>query len=399
MKINSELLKAASFNPTKRTYQISIANLCEKIENKEITLPLYQRDVSWTIEKAIDLLNYQLLGQAPVSPISVNEINNTDEGKYVVQISFIEREIIKGVKRGQLSIADGQQRLTTNYKAYINHEDFRNIVLDLSKGCFTLVEKEFKKNQIPVGLLLNKDANKLFEYINKSPLLREPKVMNILLQIRGKVRDYNYTINLAEDLTEEQQINWFEVLNNAGSRVSRIQMRFSKLRVEGIDIYTQYTKKFKEIIDNYGLDLFKVKDTEVSIPVAALNPSYEVIMDKIHTKNYTPIPSDTRENQICSLTSSQLLKCFELTLEGLKKSMALIDENKLENPTRLDYITYLTGVFAFKNNNLTEEEVVKVVKWYKEVDFKNKSNTERRIIFSDLLGLVGVEVAQEVDEN
>ncbi|MDY4604031.1 DUF262 domain-containing protein [Clostridium tertium] len=395
MRINEELLKAASFNPTKRTYQITISNLCEKIENEEITLPLYQRDVSWTIEKAVDLLNYQMLGPAPVSPISVNEINNTEDGSYVVQISFIDREIIKDIKRGQLSITDGQQRLTTNYKAYINHEDFRNIVLDLSKGCFTFVDKELKKNQIPVGMLLNKDTNKLFEYINKNSVLSKPEIINVLLQIRGKIRDYNYTVNLAEDLTEDEQINWFEVLNNAGSRVTRIQMRFSKLKVEGIDIYTQYTKKFKDIIEGYGLDLFKVKDTEVSIPVAALNPAYELIMNKIHTNNYTPIPSDARENQLCNLNSKKLLKCFEITLIALNNTMKLIDDNKLKYPTRLDYITYLTGAFVFKNNSFSKEEEKKIIEWYGKVDFKNKSNSERRAIFSELLKLLGVEVLVE----
>jgi hypothetical protein len=32
------------------------------------------------------------------------------------------------------------------------------------------------------------------------------------------MKNYNYTINLAEDLSEDEQISWFEVLNNAGSR-------------------------------------------------------------------------------------------------------------------------------------------------------------------------------------
>lgn len=34
---------------------------------------------------------------------------------------------------------------------------------------------------------------------------------------------------MAEDLSEDEQITWFEVLNNAGSRVSIIQMRFAKM--------------------------------------------------------------------------------------------------------------------------------------------------------------------------
>ena len=160
MKINKDLITAASFNPTKKTYQIPISNLCEKIESGEITLPLYQRDVSWTLQKSVDLLNYQLLGKAPVSPISINEINHIDSNNKVAQVSFINRELIEDVRAGQLSIADGQQRLTTNLKAYINSSEFRNVALDLVKGKFLIVESDIKKFQIPVGILLNKDITK-----------------------------------------------------------------------------------------------------------------------------------------------------------------------------------------------------------------------------------------------
>lgn len=399
MKINQLLQNNAGFNPTKRTYQISILNICQKIETEQITLPLYQRDVSWTLQKSVDLLNYQLLGKAPVAPISINEINkienrpvhnhtsNSTKSDYVVQISFINREIVTDIKKGQLSVADGQQRLTTNFKAYKNDNEFRNVVLDLTKGCFLIVEGSIKKNQIPVGMLLNKDDTTFFNYLNDNALLKQPQVMNLLLQIRNKLQGYNYTVNLAEDLTEDQQIEWFEVLNNAGSRVTRVQMRFSKLKANGIDIYNQYSKPFIDKIESSGFyDLFPVKATEVSIPVAALNPSYEVILGKDHSLNYTPIPSDTRENQIALLDSLKIKDCLDLTLSSLDSALAFIDSNNLNQPERIDYITYLTGYFVFKNSNLlTESEKIELIEWYKTINFTNKSNSERREIFSDLL--------------
>jgi hypothetical protein len=91
-------------------------------------------------------------------------INNTSD--YVPQVSFIERELIEDVIRGQSSITNGQQRLTTNYKAYINHEDFRNVVLDLIRGEFIIVQNAIKRHQIPVGVLLNKEDSFFFNYIN-----------------------------------------------------------------------------------------------------------------------------------------------------------------------------------------------------------------------------------------
>ena len=63
-------------------------------------------------------------------------------------------------------------------------------------------------------------------------------------------------VGTATDLTEDEQINWFEVLNNAGSRVSIIQMRFSKLKAHGIDVYTQYTHVYRNKVQEYGCLLY-----------------------------------------------------------------------------------------------------------------------------------------------
>lgn len=49
MNINKQLLEAAKLNPTKNSRQEYIFTLCEYIEKKELTLPLYQRDMSWTL--------------------------------------------------------------------------------------------------------------------------------------------------------------------------------------------------------------------------------------------------------------------------------------------------------------------------------------------------------------
>ena len=385
MRINKDLIKAASFNPTKKSTQMSIFDMCQKIENKTISLPLYQRDLSWTLSKCIDLLNYQLLGKAPVSPISMNVILNTQE--CVPQVSFIDRDIMDNVMYSQMSVVDGQQRLTTNFKAYINHDDFRNIVLDLGKGCFIEMGEAIRGTQIPVGILLNKEDSVLFEYTSKKSSLKSQEVTNALLQVRSKIKNYNYTINSAEDLTEDEQIEWFEVLNNAGSRVSIVQMRFSKLKVHGIDIYKQYTSLFKErLVDaGYG-DFFTPQKTSVSYPIAALNPAYEMLTFREHSNNYAPISSDTKENQLCNLEPPNLLtKCFSMTLEALDNVLDFIDDNELKKPTRIDYINYLIGYFIFNGNDSMDKDKELLIKWYDTVNFTNKSNSIRRDIFTNLI--------------
>ena len=386
MKISKALMQAASFNPTEKSHKMTVLDMCKKIESREISLPLYQRDVSWTKGQAIELLNYQMLGKAPVAPISMNIILDIED--YVPQVAFDDREMIdeSKIEKGQMSVVDGQQRLTTNYKAYSNSDDFRNIVLDVARGRFLLEEGAFTKSQIPVGVLLNKDDAVFYEYLTRNKMMKDPSFMTILVQCRSKIRSYYYTINQAENLTEDEQIEWFEVLNNAGSRVSALQMRFSKMKVHGIDIYTMYTLKFKNKLLEYGYDFFSPQKTSVSYPIAALNPAYEIIMNKLHTDAYAPIPSDTKENQLCALEPALLKQCFAKTLEALDKSVEFIQEQDVKEPDRIDYINYITGFFVY-NPSPSNEVIKKLVDWYNKVDFNNKSNSRRRTIFTQLLNI------------
>lgn len=386
MKISKALMQAASFNPTEKSHKMTVLDMCKKIESREISLPLYQRDVSWTKGQAIELLNYQMLGKAPVAPLSMNIILDIED--YVPQVAFDDREMIdkSKIEKGQMSVVDGQQRLTTNYKAYSNSDDFRNIVLDVARGRFLLEEGAFTKSQIPVGVLLNKDDAVFYEYLTRNNMMKDPSFMTILVQCRSKIRSYYYTINQAENLTEDEQIEWFEVLNNAGSRVSALQMRFSKMKVHGIDIYTMYTLKFKNKLLEYGYDFFSPQKTSVSYPIAALNPAYEIIMNKLHTDAYAPIPSDTKENQLCALEPALLKQCFAKTLEALDKSVEFIQEQDVKEPDRIDYINYITGFFVY-NPSPSNEVIKKLVDWYNKVDFNNKSNSRRRTIFTQLLNI------------
>lgn len=391
MKIHKKVDLATGFNPTKKTHQMDIATMCQKIKENKITLPLYQRDLSWTLQKAVDLFNFQLFGKAPVSPISINEISNVTEN-YVPQVSFLTRELIdpNDIRGDHDSVVDGQQRLTTNFKAYINHESFRNIVLDVSRGTFKIIDGYIANNHIPVGILFNEDESALTKYLQEKGTFND--LFSVLLRVRTKIRSYNYTINIAENLTEEKQIEWFEVLNNAGSRVTSLQMSFSKLKLHNFDIYTDYTNPFKEKAYEYGYeDLFTPFTTNVSYPIAALNPAYEVLVKNgEHNTNYAPIPSDTKEGILTKLDVESLSNIINLTLKSLEKSLEFVSNNNLEEHiSRMDHILYLTGFFTYLN----DKELIKsvndeLIEWIKTVDFTNMSNRKRREEFTNLLSFI-----------
>ena len=82
----------------------------------------------------------------------------------------------------------------------------------------------------------------------------------------------------------------------------------------------------------------------------------------------------------------KLRKCFKMTLNALDRTLEFIMDNNLREPSRIDYITYLTGYFVYKRNDLlTSEEEANLMDWYSRANFVNKSNKLRREMFKELL--------------
>lgn len=388
IRINKNLIFYSTFDPTKESQPVSLENLCKDIEDEKITLPIFQTYIRWTTEKSVDLLNFQLNGKAAVSPISINKIENIDLA--VQQVSFIERNLIAKDKIiGKHSVNDGQQRLSCNYKAYIDHEEFKLIFLDITVGKFVINPDEVKRSQIPVGKLYNKDDSVFDKYVTEHKELQSLEVQRLLTKVRNKFMSYYYTVNYARDLTESEQLEWFDVLNLAGSRVTGVEVELTNMLIKGVDFYSEYSNKFIEkLTEESFYHLIIRKETEVSIPLAALNLAYEVIKNKPHSSNFSPIPSDTKAIAISKLEVFELREIFSMTLDGLDKAMTFIYDNKLV-PERIDYITYLTGLFVCnKNIDMNEEQKERTVKWFNTVNFSDKGNSERREIFDKLLNII-----------
>lgn len=381
-----KLRQYGSFNPTQKNHTQHMESLCKNIEAGNIVLPIFQTGLRWTQEKNVALLNFILKSKAPVSPISMNVIGTKE--KAVEQVFFINRDLIKENLLYKQSVIDGQQRLTCLYKAYINHESFHNIVFDVSRVTFQMINKPIKDYQIPVGILLNKLDTEFYQYMNSNPFLKKDIIKDGVLSVRKKFYGYSFIINLSEDLDEKEQISWFEVLNSAGSKVSSIEMKFAKILVQDIDVFPEYINPFNEKVINEGWgNLFSKKKTEVSMPIAALNPAYEVIIRQSnHLFNCSPIPSDENTDQLVKLEPDVLRKLFRLTLDALDFSIDFIKNNNLKKPKRMDYITFLMGIFIFNGSStLNESQINKLINWYKNVSFRNRTHEDRRKEYDTLL--------------
>lgn len=395
IKVNENLLEAVKGVRKRTSYQKRLDALVLMMDEKDMTLPIYQRDASWTIEKCVDLFNFQLLGKALISPISVHDFKV--EGDFVKQIDFICRdEIDLSFRKNEtiLSLVDGQQRLTTNYKAYINHKDFEDIVFDVVKGKFRLNKgKLVLRSCIPVGILYNRDEQKLENYLREKGTFDQ--LYSILTKMRSRWSEYQYTLNIATDMTESEQIEWFEVLNNAGSRVSDVQIKLSKIKLkdgEDFDIYKNFTKIFINMLIQKFPSMeknFRPFTTRVSYPIACLNPAYEIIVrNGDHSMNFATIPSDEKSKLLANEDISVLHEISKLTLVHLDDALNFIDKFNLKLVvTRMDYILYLVGYFVFNKDNIfTDAKSEELVKWVNSVDFNNKTNHERRVEYTQLIG-------------
>lgn len=385
IRVNSRLAGWVDFDPTKESTMKSVADLCALIESEDIVMPIFQTYVRWQIEKSIALLNFQLDGFAAVSPISINEIGG-NPGDVGTQITFLERTEVPTEKIAhKWSVVDGQQRLTCNFKAYINHQDFRNIVFDLSKGEFLFIIEAPKDCQVPVGVLYYKDPSVLENYISHRTHLQSWKVTNILNRLRNKFMGYRYVVNLAHNLTQEQQLKWFEVLNLAGTKVTGVQVDLTEMLVKGVDFYAEYADQFLDRLKQADMDRLLVqKSTEISIPLAMLNPAIEVARGaSVHKANFCPFPSDAKASLVSRLEVDKIRDTFAIALGGLDKALAFIEGN-LEKPTRIDFVTYLAGAFMYIGDR-ADFDKGHLIRWYEGAKFENKSNTRRREMFDDLI--------------
>lgn len=386
-----DLMEQADFDPSKERKELTIRKLCEDIEDGSVVLPVFQTYIRWTKEKAKDLFNYQLAGKAPVAPISINRID--DPGQVIDQINFLDRKMLdKTDLLGKLSVADGQQRLSTNYKAYINDPDFQNIVLDLQKGSFIKfdmnVQTQTTTYQIPVGILYNKEQSVFLDYVNSRPSLKKDNIKDLLSSIRKKHQNYYYVVNFATNMSKAEQMGWFEVLNLAGTQVTAAMVYLTDLLVKGVDFYTEYAIPFGEKLDSYGFgELFPRKSAEISIPLAALNPAFYKVTAKTRTNNSSPIPSDVNPKLIGKADASDIKKMIEIALNSLNATLHFIDSTRsIIKPQRIDIITYLLGLFIENDiSEMNDKQKCFLVKWTNEVDFINNSNKLRRKKYNELL--------------
>jgi|GEM_PF-415063 len=394
IRINRNLKNRVSFDPTKESVTMTIGKICDQISQDKIVLPVFQTGLRWTEKKVIDLLNFQMTGFAPVAPVSMCKLdfgfdNNPELSNSLgKQIRLLDRTPLTNIKGEVYSLTDGQQRTTTNYKCYIGHEDFNNIVLDLTKGKFISLEKPslLNGNQIPATVIYNKDFSVYNAFLAKHPDMLEPKVANYINIIRNKFMGYSYTVNFADGLSEKEQLKWFEILNNAGSKIPITEMNLSRLKSKDVDYYKEFIEPFMNIIESNGYDnFFPTQATRTTYPLSALNPGYDFLFATELSKNRAPIPSDGKDKKLATLDADQLHELFKITLNALQNTMDFIEDENIKLSGRMEHITFSLGFFVYHGNSMTTEKKEFLKNWINTTDFINMTNSDKRDTYQKLI--------------
>lgn len=386
MFLNS-LEEAISHHPSNYSYSNSVESFCRKMLKHEVLLPYYQRDISWSLKQNVDLFNYMLLGKAPIAPISIHEFDVNLNDPQVVHLSFNERQVVELVNGERIeAIIDGQQRLTTIYRAYTADTTFTPIFLDLKKGKFCLsndLESPiFEKHQIPVTVLLNQDYQALEVFLNERGQLGE--LYSLLIRVRSKMLSYSYTVNIAKNLTEMEQLEWFEILNKAGSQITSLELNLCKGQINNVDIYRDFINPFYEKCDAHKIEAVLPMKQNIRAMLALLNPALEAELEVPHKINNTPLASDAKV-KLFEKHHTIIDSLFKETLKGLDQALSFYKENNLlEKITRPEYLTYLIGYFIL-NKNPTSEDIQYLATWVNQTEFKNIVIREKRDIYSNLV--------------
>lgn len=395
IRIHKNLLDSIEINPSKYSVPMDIIDLNKQIKNGAISIPIYQRDLSWTEQQCVDLLNFLLKGKSSVSAISMLEYSKSTNK--VRQLNFITREEIieeVDIDNIKLSVIDGQQRLSTTYMAYIGDPYLKDIYLDLGRGSFRLVkdDNEFIKNTlIPVNILLNEDWSLLFDFFKENNF--DNYAERIVTKVQTKLLNYTYTVNKAINLDVDNQLDWFRILNNAGSNVTETQVALCHIHDVGIDIYIDYIRKYNALISKYGIEFKNTRKTaQHNNSITALNIPMMKILNLKYKINFTPIPSDTKANLLIKAAKEEetiIIQAIELALNSLERTLDFIVDNNLTLPDRVEYINFILSFYIY-NEHLNENEYKDyIIKWYKDVDFNDLTNTQKRNIFDNFIHMRG----------
>ena len=244
--------------------QYTVSKLVELFSSGDIAVPEIQRDVVWKPEQVKALIDSINLGY-PCGSLIFWEPREKD-APLVRSMIRPERLEKQGAKLPRYFLLDGQQRLTALASVFVNREELKDLLAEVSEDMAYVVVnlKRFPKDiEIATDLIANKfpwvPLNRIFD----SSIQNDPLFQSLAADLREKVskyaqrvRDYVFPAQIVQDQDYAAVAEIFRRVNSLGTQLTGAEIQLARI----VPHWKGITKEFREYRrdlerQHYDLDL------------------------------------------------------------------------------------------------------------------------------------------------
>ena len=348
-----------------------IRQILDKIDEKQLFVPAFQREYVWKRPEAKQLI-YSLIRDYPTGTMLTWETNNPPELKGTHQYVPTQGAV--------KLILDGQQRITTLYMLmrgdippYYTDKDIENDIRGLYVNVETLDLEYYKKMLMennPLWVNINdifqkkvrlRDISEALEKQNEGerlPRERENLISDNLRAIEAiEDRDFIEQV-IPVKATIKEAIDIFYIVNASGVNLTDAELALAQI--------SGYWPQARQLFKNKLLELegrgwvFKLDFLVYALLAVVHNVGSK--MEKLHT-------SDNKEKlqEAWGLLDDRILDY----VCNLLQSQAFVDHTEEINSVYA-LVPIIAYVYQKPSHKLTQEEIRKVVKWFYYSQIRNR---------------------------
>lgn len=359
---------------------MKIGQILDKIDDKQIFVPAFQREYVWKRSDAKRLIN-SLVNEYPTGTMLTWETNNPPElkGDYIYQDT-------KGTVK---IILDGQQRITTlymlmrgtippYYKAEEIENDIRNLYVNLETMELEYYkEKSMENNPVWVnitdiflGKVTTRDITDQLELrlqVDRLPKEQDKNISDNLRSIERILdRDFLEQV-IPVRASIKEAIDIFYIVNSSGVNLTDAELALAQIS----GYWPQARELFKKKLQDLEKQGWVFKLDFLVFALLAVVHQMASKMEKLHGR-------ENKENvqQAWSRLDGEIIDY----VCNLLKSQAFVDHSDEINSVYA-LIPIILYVYMKPKPKLSEEEIKKIVRWfyYTQIRYRYISQLQQRL--------------------
>jgi hypothetical protein len=239
-------------------HPLKVRELLDEITRGEILLPEIQRAYVWKGPQVAKLMD-SIYREYPAGQVLLWDTINLTITR---NLAGVQTPALQSAGRPKI-VLDGQQRLTSLFKALAAEQDAINVYFNLESEQFQLYLKRLDADPkwIPVRKIVNNDLPEL-EVLqrlakNGGPDLSNPKSHIYLDRLRKlkQIGDYKFPIEIFKNDDYEEVTELFVRINSAGTRLRAAELVLAQLALRLPGMVVDRFEEAMEEYDNIRYDL------------------------------------------------------------------------------------------------------------------------------------------------